>query len=225
MARAKTGGKGARMNVIFSIEFFANSTYWQAYANSVFLLAACLVGQFVVSVLGGWGLARYEFWGRKALLVCCVVLALFPPQVMLYPQYLLLNGLGLLHSLWGLVFLSVACPLGSVLLWHGFSNLSDEMLEAAQLDGAGVWHGMVRFALPLCKRELAVFVFIASAETWNLLEQPMAYLANSTQYPLSVYLSAAAYQSQTQLILDAALALVPMLVIFLLVQIVRRAPP
>lgn len=204
------------MSVLLSVDFFANSTYWQAYANSAFLIATCLVGQFVVSVLGGWGLARYEFWGRKALLACCVVLALFPPQVMLYPQYILLNGLGLLHSLWGLVFLSVACPLGSVLLWHGFSNLSDEMLEAAQLDGASTWYCMARLALPLCKRELAVFAFIASAETWNLLEQPMAYLTNSTQYPLSVYLSTAAYQSQMQLAVNAALAILPMLALFLM---------
>ncbi len=187
--------------------------YWLAYANSTFLLIACLLGQGFISILGGWGLARYSFFGRNTLLCTCVVLALFPAQVMLFPQYLLLEWLGLLGSLWGIVFLSSCAPLGSVLLWHGFSVLSDEMLEAAQLEGASTVCVIQKIALPNCRAQLAVFVFIASAEIWGLLEQPMVYLNESSQYPLSVFLSTASYQSRAQLATDACLALLPMLIL------------
>lgn len=191
-----------------------SSTYWQAYANSLFLIVTCVIGQGALSILGGWGLARYSFWGRKALLITCVVLSLFPTQVMLFPQYILLEALGLLGSLWGIVFLSVCTPLGSVLLWHGFSVLSDEMLEAAQLEGASTFCIIRTIALPNCTRQLAAFLFITCTEIWSLLEQPMVYLKDSSLYPLSVYLSTTAYQSRAQLAVDACLALVPMFVVF-----------
>ncbi len=204
-----------------------SSIYWQAYHNSIFLLITCLIGQSAISILGGWGLARYSFIGRKTLLCACVILALFPPQVMLFPQYLLLEALGLLGSLWGIVLLSICAPLGSVLLWHGFSVLSDEMIEAAQLEGASTLHVLWKIALPNCKQQLAVFCFIASAEIWSLLEQPMVYLKDSSLYPLSVYLSTAAYQSKAQLAIDALLALVPMFIIFALLfqQMARLVTP
>ncbi|MDD2993423.1 MAG: hypothetical protein PHG73_07740 [Pygmaiobacter sp.] len=154
----------------------------------------------------------YKAWIKKALLqIALAVLCL----CVLLPQYLLLRTCGLLDTLWALILPGIFSPLGTVLLWHGFSNLPNEMVEAAALEGTGWAITLWRIVLPECKRELSVLVLIALAENWNLLEQPMAYIKSAEKYPLSVYLSTAIADT-AQSAAACIAALVPIFVLFLL---------
>lgn len=190
--------------------------FWRAYGNTLLVCAASLTGQLAISVLGGWGLARYRFAGRGPLLFICVLLMLLPVQALLLPQYLLLRTCGLLDSLWALSLPGVCSPLGAVLLWHGFHSLPTEMLEAAQAEGAGLWVVLRRIALPACRRELAVLLLVTLSEQWNLLEQPMAYLKTPESFPLSIYLATDALRAGPERFAACVAALVPLLTAFLL---------
>ncbi len=186
-----------------------NPAFSAACQSSAFVCLAALCGQLLVSIFGGWGLASCRFPGRSALLLLCGVLILLPTQTLLLPQYWMLRQLHLLDRLWALVLPLSFFPLGSLLLWHGFSAIPHEVIEAAQLAGAGPLMLLRRIALPLCRRELFMLILISAAEGWNLLEQPMAYLKAPERYPLSVYLSTEAISDPQQLLAACVLTLAP----------------
>ena len=196
--------------------FSADNPLWIAYRNSLYVCTLSLTGQLVTSILGGWGLAKYQFPGRGVLLFSCVILMMLPVQAVLLPQYLLLRSLGLLDTLWALILPGMFSPLGTVLLWHGFSKFPNEIVEAAASEGAGWFVTLWRIVLPECKRELSVLILVSLADSWNLLEQPMAYIKTTENYPLSVYLSTAAISDLSQRAAACIAALIPIFVIFLL---------
>ena len=191
-----------------------NPAFSAAFQNSVFLCLASLSGQLIVSILGGWGLARYHFPGKKVILFLCGVLMLIPTQALLLPQYLMLKPLHLLNRLWSLVLPLTFSPLGSLLLWHGFSAIPREEIESAEIAGANLFTVLHKIALPMCKREISMLVIISVSESWNLLEQPMAYIKTPTRYPLSVYLSTASITDPKQLLAACVLTLVPVAALF-----------
>lgn len=191
---------------------------WRAYANSLIVCEASLLGQLLIGILGGWGLAHYRFPGRRVLLFLCITLMLMPVQALLLPQYLLLRQLGLLNTVWALVLLGSFSPLGTVLLWNGFRTIPKQILEAAECEGANLPVLITKIALPMCKRELSALVLVSIAESWNLLEQPMAYISSAENYPLSVYLATAAIDNATEQLAACVVALVPVALAFCLLQ-------
>ena len=186
----------------------------RAWAGSALVCLGCLAGQLLTGIPGAWGLAQYRFPGRRALLVCCALLVLVPAQAMLLPQYLLLQKLGLLDSLWALILPGAFSPLGTLLLWRGFSALPRELVETARDAGAGLFGLLGRVALPLCRRELAAFILISLADSYNQLEQPMAFIRDPELYPLSVWLSTGAYQNPALPAAQCLLSLLPLALAF-----------
>ena len=186
----------------------------RAWGNSALVCLGSLAGQLLTGIPGAWGLARYRFPGRRALLVCCALLVLVPAQAMVLPQYLLLQKLGLLDSLWALILPGAFSPLGTLLLWRGFSALPRELVETARDAGAGLFGVLGRVALPLCRRELAAFFLLSLADSWNQLEQPMAFVRTESLYPLSVWLSTGAWQDPALLAAQCLLSLLPLALAF-----------
>lgn len=186
--------------------------------NSVKLTAPILAGIFVIAPLAGNGLAKYRLPGRRLILAVYILLAILPCQAMLVPNYIVLDRLELLGSRQAVWYPYIFNPFGVYLMYRFFSGIDEEVLEAARLDGAGEWMIYFRISLPQVIPGLATLLLITMADAWGMVEQPLLFLKDARQYPLSVAFSSIVTENIGMAFAGAVVYMIPILLVFLLTR-------
>lgn len=189
--------------------------YLRGYGNTLVLALAGAVIQIAVALPAGYSLERYAAKStRKICLVLCGLLMLLPQQALMLPQYLILQKMGLLDTLAGLLVVTAFQPWMVLLLWFGTSRIDREIFDAAACDGAAGMTFSRRIYLPLMAPYLAAAALLSMAESWNLLEQPMIFLQQKDHYPLSILLSRLPEADPAQKLFGGVLFLLPLVIAF-----------
>jgi multiple sugar transport system permease protein len=189
--------------------------------NTVFMAVMSLIITCLTSAMAGYVLAKKRFWGRGiifGLIVCAMAL---PKQVVLIPLVRLMNSLGLYDNIWAVIFPIVGWPFGVFLLRQFAEGIPTEMVEACRIDGASEWRTFTDVMFPMIKPGVgacAIFTFI---NTWNDYFMQLIMLTSNKN--LTVSLGIATMQGESSidfglLMAGAALASVPIIVVFLIFQ-------
>lgn len=173
----------------FWLTFLRTPKYLYKFWNSLGICACISFGQLAVSCMGGMALAKYPVPGRRIWIGTLIVMLLLPLQVTLVPNYLILDKLGLLDTVWALILPGIFSPFGTVVMWITFRSVSDELVDAAQLDGARTQEILWKILIPAGKSGAASVFLLSFIDAWNMVEQPMVFLKDESQYPLSVFLA------------------------------------
>lgn len=190
--------------------------FFTMFWNSVAITAGILLGQFALAVPAAWALAKLHLPRKLGSLY--MVLMLLPFQVLMYPEYLVLKGLGLLNTLWAVILPGIFSAYPVFLLTRFFGAIPEEILEAARLDGAGEWQIFRYIALPLGLPGLLSVGILSFLDAWNLIEQPMTFLKNRALWPLSLFLPETTLTDAGLGFAAALLMLIPALLLFGLCQ-------
>ena len=153
-----------------SPEFFV--MFW----NSVKITAGALAGGLLVGMPAAWGFAKFDFPGKNILFTLYIALMMMPFQVMLLGNYLVLDKIGLLDSLLGIIFPAVFSTFPIFIMYRFFKGIPQAFLEAARLDGAGELRLFFIVAIPLGSPGVISAIVLGFLEYWNLIEQPMVFL-------------------------------------------------
>lgn len=205
---------GFSLESVYTV-FLATPEYLLVFWRTLALCALIVVSQVVLSVLAGLGFAKYRFPGKGLCFFLLLVVMVLPLQVTLVPNFRILGTLGLLDSQWALVLPAMFAPLGTFLMTQSFRAVPDELLEAAQLDGASMGTVLWKILVPSSKNGLACVVVLTFLEAWNMVEQPMAYLKDVSQHPLSVALASTQARDVGVQLACCLLVLLPPLLLFL----------
>lgn len=173
----------------FWLTFLRTPEYLYKFWNSLGICILITAGQLLVSCMGGLALARYPLPCKRFLIGALVVVLLLPLQVTLMPCYLILDRMRLLDTVWALVLPAVFSPFGTIVMWMTFRGVSDSLMDAARIDGAGVWALLFRIMVPAGRSGAASVLLLAFVDAWNMAEQPMVFLNDVSKYPLSVFLA------------------------------------
>ena len=176
--------------------FFATPEYLLVFWRTLGLCAGIVAGQVVLSVLAGLGFAKYSFPGKGLWFFLLLVVMVLPLQVTLVPNFRMLEALNLLDTQWALALPALFAPLGTFLMTQSFRVVPDEILEAARLDGASTWTALWKVLVPCGKNGLSCALVLTFLSAWNMVEQPMAYLKDAAQHPLSVALAVTGARDQ-----------------------------
>ena len=195
--------------------------FYQLFWNTVGMTAAILAGQLVVGLPSAWAFAAFRFRGRDFLFGLYVVLMLLPFQVMLLPQYIVLQKLQLYNHPAAVILPAIFSTFPVFIMYRGFTQIEGEILEAARLDGAGEMQIFLQIGLPLGKMGIQAAIVLSFLEYWNLVEQPMAFLEEQAMWPLSLYLPQIAVSQAGFAFAVAVMVLIPALFVFALGQIGR----
>jgi len=198
--------------------FLATPQYLIRFWKSIALSLCIAAGQTAFAALAGFGFAKYDFTGKKALFFGLTLLMILPIQVTLIPDYMVLNQLGLLGSYAALVLPALFVPLGTYLMARTFRAVPDDILEAARLDGCKTGTMLLRVACPIARNGLWCTFLLSFLDGWNMVEQPMAYLTSFTDYPLSVALASMPAESHTLQLVCCVLSAIPPLLLFALLN-------
>lgn len=187
--------------------------------NSAMYTVAILLGQALVIPAMAYALSRFRFRGRDAIFFIVIMLMLLPFQVTMVPNVLTLRAMGLLNTAWAVILPTCFAPFYIFLVRQFMVGLPREILEAAEVDGAGTFRCFIHVALPVCRPILGAAVALSFADCWNLVEQPLTYLAGQTQLmPLSVMFNQLTENPSGVEFAGAALYILPALLIYLYFQ-------
>ena len=189
--------------------------YFVMFWNSVKIVGGVIVGQILLGLPAAGGFARWEFCGRKTLMSLYIVLMLFPFQVLMLSEYLILNQMGWIDTLMALI-LPGACSTFPVFIMHRFFvKISQDIIEAAELDGASEWQIFLYIGIPLGMPGIMAVIVLTFLEYWNLVEQPAVFLQSDYLKPLSLYILTITKENAGIIFVAATIALLPPLLIFL----------
>ena len=189
--------------------FFA--MFWNSVNISFFILA----GQLLVDVPAAWTLARFPLKGKKAILNLYIVLMLMPFQVLMFPQYLVLNDLNLLNTLGAVILPAVFSTFPVFILHRFFKAIPQEIIEAARLDGAGELQIFWQMGIPMGAPGILSVCILTFLDSWNMIEQPMTYLKTKSLWPLSLFLPEIGMEEMGLGFAAALMMLIPALLLFL----------
>ena len=189
--------------------------YYVMFWNSVKIAGGVIGGQLLLSLPAAWGFARWHFPGKKMLLSLYIVLMLFPFQILMLSEYLILNWMGMIDTLWALILPGACSTFPIFIMYRFFSKVSTDVIEAAKLDGANERQIFWRIGIPLGMPGIMSVIVLAFLEYWNLIEQPAVFLRSDRLKPLSLYLSTITKENAGVAFVAALIALLPPLLVFL----------
>lgn len=192
--------------------------FFHMFWNSCCITIPTVLGQVLVGGPAAWALARIRFVGRRALKILYIALMLLPFQVTMVSSYLVLDHFSLINTRWSIILPGIFSPFAVFIMLQGFSSISESILEAARIDGAGPFRVLVLIGIPLGAPGILSAVVLGILEQWSILEQPMTFLRDSSLWPLSLFHSQLSANTAGPGFVAALLIATPPLLIFLFGQ-------
>jgi multiple sugar transport system permease protein len=197
---------------------------WTFFANSLILAVGSVIGVVISSSMAAYAFARVRFAGSKLFFGLMIATLLLPFHVLIIPQYIIFQRLGLVDTFVPLLVVKfLATEAFFVFLMVQFiRNLPMELDEAARIDGAGHPRVFFSITLPLIKPALVTSSIFAFIWSWNDFLGPLLYLNSTDKYPLPLALRL--YNDQTSVsdygatIAISVLALIPIALFFFIFQ-------
>lgn len=191
------------------------------FRNSAILAAFMVVGQLVTGALGGYAFARFRFSGRGAVFAAYLAALMVPGIVLLIPRFLLIDALGGVDTIAGLVSTELVSVWGVFLMRQFFLTLPKETEDAARIDGAGEWAIFWRIALPLARPALATLALFAFIDAWKSFLWPLIITRSMEMRTVEVGIASfhgLYYANWPYQMAAAVTALAPVLIAFLVAQ-------
>jgi alpha-1,4-digalacturonate transport system permease protein len=202
-------------------DLFQKFTFGRYLWNSVFITVVATLLTLLFNSMAAFALSKYQFKGRKAVFLLIISTLMIPPTIILVPVFLVINGVGLLNSLWGVILPAVATPTGVFLLRQYMLTIPDELLEAARMDHASEWRIYWRIVLPLSAPALAVLAIFSVMWRWNDFLLPLIVLSRNEFFTLQLALNAFQGELNTQwhyLLAMTVITLLPITLVFAFLQ-------
>jgi multiple sugar transport system permease protein len=142
----------------------------------------------IVASLGAYSLTRLRWRGGNTFSSLVLVAYLMPGVMMLIPIYLIFNKIGLINSLWGLIFAypTFALPFAMWLMMGYYAAIPEELEDAARIDGCNRFQVFFKVVLPLTKPALlAVFLF-GITQAWNEFMFAFTFIYSESKMTLPV---------------------------------------
>ena len=193
--------------------------------NSLFVAFLVVAITLVVSGLGGYAFARFNFPGRDVLFLMTLAILMVPYATVLIPLYVMLHGVGLQNSLVGLslVLAVFQLPFATYMMRISFEAVPRELDECALVDGCGAFSVLWRILLPSVRPGLITVSLFAFLAAWNDFFAPLILLNDPKQQTLPVAIANLRQQTMGAIDYGATEAGVvvmalPCLILFLFLQ-------
>ncbi|MBQ8815400.1 MAG: carbohydrate ABC transporter permease [Lachnospiraceae bacterium] len=175
---------------------FSYDQLWTGYANTIFYTVTGTLINLGVTLICAYPMARKNLMGRGPLMMFFSFTMLFSGGMI--PNYILVKSLGMLNTRWAML-LPGAMSIYNMIVARTFiqSNIPDEMLEAAQIDGCNDFQFFFRMVLPLSKAIIAVLALWYGVSHWNSYFNAFLYLKDRELYPLQIFLKDILVQSES----------------------------
>ncbi|MBQ6169058.1 MAG: carbohydrate ABC transporter permease [Ruminococcus sp.] len=187
--------------------------------NSIFVTVTVTVLQCVFSSMAAFVLAKCKFPGSKFINGVIVVALLYQSSVIYIMQYIVMAKLHMIDTYMALIFPAIASPMGLFLMRQSISQVPDSMIEAAKVDGAGLFRICWQIVIPNQKPALMTLIIFAFQGAWNIQTGSVVFREQYKTLPTVVTQAASSGLARAGVAMAAAVfLLIPPIVIFMLAQ-------
>src|SRR5580704_16771327 len=169
---------------------YQNGLFLRWFGNSLLYAGSITLGSTVICAMGGYAFSKYDFPAKQFLFNFILGTIMVPSTALVLPLFLLLNKVGLVNTVWGVILPSLVNPFGLYLMkvfWD--SALPNELIEASRLEGASELKIFWRIGMPLMQTGLVTVALLAFVGAWNNFFLPLIVLSEQKLYPLTLGLN------------------------------------
>jgi multiple sugar transport system permease protein len=189
--------------------------------NSLLISSVTTVLSLFINALAGYAFAKLRFGGRDRMFGLLVAGLVVPAQVGMLPLFLMVRGLGLVNTPWGVMIAALASIFGIFMIRQYALSIPDELLDAARVDGASEFLIFRKIVLPLLRPILVTLAAFSFLGTWNDFLWPLIVLSDERKFTLPVALASLVgeHVQDTELMMaGAVVTVIPVLALFLVLQ-------
>jgi ABC-type glycerol-3-phosphate transport system permease component len=198
----------------YHILSIVKNTFVIAFSATILRLFFC--------ALGGYGFAKFKFPGQGALFAFLLGTMVIPGAVTLVPVYIIMRNLKWIDTFWPLIIPGAANAFGIFFMRQYIMSVSNELMDAARIDGAGEFTIFWRIILPIIAPGLTSLGLIFFMASWNDFIGPLIYLKSPEHFTLPLIIRSligpvgrTVYDVQMA---ASVISLIPLLIIFLIFQ-------
>lgn len=198
----------------YNILGIVKNTFVIAFSATILRLFFC--------ALGGYGFAKFKFPGQAALFAFLLGTMVIPSAITLVPIYIIMRDLKWIDTFWPLIIPGAANAFGIFFMRQYIMSVSNELMDAARIDGAGEFTIFWRIILPIIAPGLTSLGLIFFMGSWNDFVGPLIYLKSPEHFTLPLIIRSligpvgrTVYDVQMA---ASVISLIPLLIIFLIFQ-------
>ncbi|MFT8395540.1 carbohydrate ABC transporter permease [Propionibacterium sp.] len=193
------------------------------FMNSVIVTAVGAGIKLCLAVTSAYALVFLHFPFKRVIFLGMLAALMVPPQVSLLPNYVFIAGLGGVNTYWGIILPGLGTAFGTFLLRQHFMTLPSEVLEAAEMDGAGHLGRLIRIVVPMSTPAIATVALVTIVDEWNNYIWPLVITNDDSRMTLPVGLTLLKNiegdpSSYPVLMAGAVVVILPVLIVFLFLQ-------
>ncbi len=191
--------------------------------NSLFMALAIVVGKIAISLLSAFAVVFFQFPFRMFFFWMIFITLMLPVEVRMIPTYAVVSNLGMVNTFAGLTIPLIASATATLLLRQFFLTIPDELVDAAQIDGAGAMRFFWSVLLPLSRTNIAALFVIMFIYGWNQYLWPLIVTTSRERETIVIGIvkmigSGESATDWNMLMAVAMLALLPPVLIILFMQ-------
>ncbi|POX39543.1 sugar ABC transporter permease [Streptomyces sp. Ru73] len=204
-------------------ELFAdpNIPMARALLNSTVIAVATTLGTLLLASLAGYGLARIPYRHANAVFYAILGTLMVPAAVTFVPSFVLVSSLGWISTLRGLIIPTLFSAFACFVFRQYFLGFPRELEDAARVDGLGYWRTYWRVVVPNARPVFAAVGTIVFIGAWNAFLWPLVIGQDREAWTVQVALSTfttAQNVNLHELFLAAAVSILPLVLVFFLLQ-------
>ena len=200
---------------------FSRFPFLRTIGNSLLISVAYTLITLISASMAAFAFAKLRFRGSGAILSVYIATMMIPTQVTMIPLFVVMNRLGLIDSYASVILPSMFKPFAVFLLVQQMKTIPNDYIDAARIDGAGLFQTYRKVALPLCIPTLATLAVTTSMESWNDYLWPLLMLTDRNKMTLPIALSTLNGQYSTEynvLMAGSLISMIPIIIIYIAAQ-------
>tara|TARA_B100000614_G_scaffold251613_1_gene263382 strand:- start:491 stop:1327 length:837 start_codon:yes stop_codon:yes gene_type:complete len=212
---------GFTMSSLHTLFTARDGIFLQWFKNSVVLLVLRTSISIMLSAFVGYGLATYQFAGRKILLSAVVFLMVVPIQILILPLFNLMIHFRLMNTVWGVILPFLVLPFAVFFFRQYAGSLPSELIDSGRVDGVSEFGIYFRIMMPLMVPAFGAMIILISLMSWNDFVWPLVVLRSNDMFtiPLGLNSLLTPYQDNYDMLLSGAfMATLPVFILFFLFQ-------
>lgn len=202
-------------------EVFSRFPFLRTIGNSLLISVSYTLITLICASMAAFAFAKLRFRGSGAILSVYIATMMIPTQVTMIPLFVVMNRLGLIDSYASVILPSMFKPFAVFLLVQQMRTIPNDYIDAARIDGAGLFQTYRKVALPLCIPTLATLAVTTFMESWNDYLWPLLMLTDRNKMTLPIALSTLNGQYNTEynvLMAGSLISMIPIIIIYIAAQ-------
>ncbi|HHX11918.1 MAG TPA: carbohydrate ABC transporter permease [Clostridiales bacterium] len=160
---------------------------FHSFGNSLIISLGAMIIAIVLAVPASYGIAKYNFRGKKVIILGFLVTQMLPVSVLLTPLFIMFKNMHLYNTFWSTILAdaTIGIPFSVLILKNYFAAIPKELEEAAYIDGCNKFTAFIRVLIPIAKPGVVVCGVFSFLYSWGDLAYGMTFIIDQEKRPIT----------------------------------------